>query len=224
MKRLMLTIVVGMGLFALVGCSPSLSYITIPVTGTTETTATTDTLPTTQTTGLISTTTDSPTSIVIRTKDDLAKVGSDLTYPCAIMFSNYIAGVGYSSWLRDDNTAVLGHNSGDVMALRIYNDHDEPCVFSIKYDSSFLSPTTYSETGDTVYSAPPLGAENWVNIKYPEITILPHELTTVPFSFKAPVNTVLPDNWEFRIVVTNETYANMIIANGAVRVLVTTQK
>ena len=227
MKRLMLIIVVGMMLFVFVGCN-SITYLTIPVSTTpvftTETTIMQTSLVTETTTEISETTTPIASAIVIKTKDDLKKVGSDLAYPLDIQFPNYLVGVKYSIWLRDDNTAVLGHNSGDVLGIKIYNDHDVPCVFAINYWDGFASPTTYSQISGIVFQAPPIDAVNWVNIKHHEVTLLPYELATIPITFQVPVGTVVPDNWEFDISVTNETFANMITGNVGVRCLVMLQK
>lgn len=255
-------------------------------------------------------TTTVPTHIL--TMDDLLKSDQDVVYPTAIMFTNFGAGASISVWFLDDKTPVFGHDSGDKLAIKIYNSHDEPATFSIQYadinpyayqqgtvsgtvgstkltgigtkwsaikdlavkgliiegdnnqyqiskiiDDTHLELTsplkgTFLHNEDTntdslvfpkggvytdclyeidvyqshadatgkYYDLAPADAIDCVKISEPTITIQPHGLATVPFSIKLTKQEKFPQNWEFRLVVTNVTNAAQIMTNQAVRVLI----
>ena len=155
--------------------------------------------------------------LVIKTKEDLLKSNSDIVYPAAIQFGNYLAGVNTNIWYQDDNTPVFGHNGGDVLTIKIYNANNYNAVFSLQY-ADIVKPTTFQD-GSTIYQPEP-DAVNWVTISHPEITLLAHQLLGIPISLNIPVGSVCPPNWEFRITVTDVTNETQIYTNQQVRVLV----
>jgi hypothetical protein len=167
------------------------------------------------------TTTTQDTPLVINDKQDLLKATSDITYPAAIIVNNYIAGDNIYLWMLDDKTPVFGHNSGDVMCVDIYNSHDQNAIFSIQYADS-VAPDTF-EGGTTVYQPEPQ-AVNWVTIKYPIINVEAHQLLGIPISLDVPAGTSLPPFWEFRITVTDDTFAGQYYTNTQVRFLVSTMQ
>jgi hypothetical protein len=97
------------------------------------------------TTAAISTTAVEVTTVPthILTMDDLLKSGEDVVYPTAIMFDNFNGGVNMGTWFLDDKTPVFGHASGDKLAIKIYNSHDEPATFSIQYAD--INPYAYQQ-------------------------------------------------------------------------------
>lgn len=175
-------------------------------TGTTTTSAT-----------IPATTSTTFTPLVIKTKEDLLKSNSDIVYPAAIQFGNYLAGVNTNIWYQDDNTPVFGHNGGDVLTIKIYNANNYNAVFSLQY-ADITRPSTFQD-GSTIYQPEP-DAVNWVTIAHPEITLLAHQLLGIPISLNIPVGAICPPNWEFRITVTDVTNETQIYTNQQVRVLV----
>lgn len=172
-------------------------------------------------TSITTTTRTSVTPLTINTKEDLLKATTYLYYPYEISFNNYLVGIKIQTWTQDDKTPVFGHNAGDVMCIDIYNANDYNTVFSLEYENIY-SPSTF-EDGSTVYQPEP-DAVNWVDIKNPTITLLPHQLLGVPISLDVPAETICPPNWEFRITVTDVTDEAMICENYQVRCLVNMMK
>lgn len=211
--------------------TPKITPLVVPTSDVTSTTQ--DTITTTGTS--TETTTPLAGAVVIRTQDDLKKIDGDVIYPAVIMFPDYLAGVNLGTWLADDRTAVLGHNYGDMMAIKVFNNHDTPCVFTISYDRNFFFDTTLdsndmnnyvtsSAKEGVIFQKAPIDAINWITIKISETTLQPYELAKIPISFQVPVGTILPDNWEFRITVTNVTTTGFVMMNGDIRCLVSMQR
>jgi hypothetical protein len=166
---------------------------------------------------IVTTTGTSVTPLAINTKEDLLKATTYLYYPYEISFNNYIAGVNQYLWTNDDNTPVFGHNAGDVMCIEIYNANGYNTVFDLEYRDEVESRTF--ENGSTVYQPEPR-AVDWVTIKTPAITLLPHQLLGISVSLHVPAGTICQPNWGFEIVVTDVTDETMIYENYGVRFLV----
>ncbi len=164
--------------------------------------------------------TPSHTPLVINTEADLLKLNTDLVYPCAIIVDNCPEGYIVNEWLNRDRTPVFGHAEMDTMTIRIYNSHNEPAVFSLKYQDISDNTSYYSITDKYYYKAPP-EAKNWLTIAYPFVSLQPHELASVPISLLIPVGASVPPSWEFQIVVNNDTFSKQIVTNSGVRYLIT---
>jgi hypothetical protein len=161
-----------------------------------------------------------PTSI--NSESDLYKLGKDVVYPGDIQIPNCLEGINYCLWGTDDDTPILGHKAGDGMAIRIYNGHNEPCIFRLEY-VDIPEKHHYSIT-NLDYDVAPKEASAWLSLPIPEISVNAHELASVPLSFNIPVGKSTPEQWEFIITVTNVTYKNQVSGNMGIRFLVTMAK
>jgi hypothetical protein len=91
------------------------------------------------------------------------------------------------------------------------------------YVGCFYEIDVYQSHADATgkyYEEAPSDTIDCVKISNPTITIQPHGLATVPFSIKLNKQEKYPQNWEFRLIVTNVTNASQIMTNQAVRVLI----
>ncbi len=223
MKRLLLVVPL-LGILFLTSCevlTPQAVSFTIPMT----TTTLSSQLPTETSTlippvSAVAFTTAKPKITEVKKKDDLALLDGDLVYPAVIQFKDFLVGYPVTNWTNYDYQPVLGHHIDDVRGIKIYNNHDESAVFTVQ-----VLKTTKVTTADVAkgvrFSPTPVGIDNWVSIKYPAATLAPKELATIPFSFKIPVGTIVPDDWEFRLVVRDVTFSqDMMVVAPEVRVLV----
>ena len=219
MKRLIWLLPI---LLILTSCS-SLGIVNEVITPTNSTTtvSTTDVVTTADpiiitSTATTTTTTTTNTPLVIKTPQDLLKSPNDIVYPCEISFNNYIAGNNEYLWYSDDKTPVF-IIARDVLCVEIYNANDYNAVFNLTYEN-INSPETFQ--GGTIEYQPETQAQNWVTIKYPAITLLPHQLLGIPITLDVPYGTVLPSNWEFDINVADATNASELSTQEQVRCLV----
>jgi hypothetical protein len=217
---LLLTSCTGLGIInevittAAVSTVSTTTPVTISTTSVATTTAETTPIPITTTT----TTTTMPTTLpTINTKEDLLKLTSYVCYPYEVSFNGYIAGVNQQLWTNDDKTPVFGHNAGDTMCIDVYNANDYNTVFSLEYRDE-VEPRTF-DNGSIVYQPEPR-AVNWVTIKSPEITLLPHQILGIPVALHVPAQTICQPNWGFEVVVTDITDQTMIDRNYGTRFLV----
>ena len=218
---LLLTSCTGLGIVnevitTIVSTAPTTTPVAISTTPVTTSTTTVDTTPISITTTTATTT--MPTTLpAINTKEDLLKLTSYICYPYEVSFNGYIAGVNQQLWTGDDKTPVFGHNAGDTMCIDVYNANDYNTVFSLEYRDE-VEPRTF-QNGSIVYQPEPR-AVNWVTIKSPKITLLPHQLLGIPVSLDVPAQTICQQNWGFEVVVTDITDQTLIDRNYGVRFLV----
>jgi len=159
--------------------------------------------------------------LLLNNRDDFEKLSMDIVYPDNIIVTGYVPGFNIDKWLMNDNTPMLGHGSYDTMAIKIYNSENTTSEFSLQY-ADIVDKAFNSATGLT-YSVAPKNAKDWLTISKSPISLAAHELASVPISFQMPDGASAPDNWEFRITVTNETIKTQISANQQVRFLVSMQ-
>lgn len=113
-----------------------------------------------------------------------------------------------------DNYGITSVNSNTSITLA------SPLVSSYNNLSYTINwyRTVAGATGDTIYTNAP-NASKWINMPA-TVTLAPYQLKSIPIRIDIPSGSVVPNNWDARITVTDISNETQIMSNEQVRLLV----
>lgn len=146
--------------------------------------------------------------------------------PAYFEFGEVIPGAVIDTWTVDGMVEIgaerIGYVRGGTLWLLLYNGSDAPSVFELECINAPRDVNPSSCTGKE-YSKAPAGFLG--SITTPTlIEVRPFSCKKVPISIKVPGNLTYPEQWEFRILVTDAEASGLVGTGLEIRFFYTMKK
>lgn len=146
--------------------------------------------------------------------------------PAYFEFGEVVPGAIIDTWTVGGMVEIgkerIGYARGETLWLLLYNGLDTPSTFELQCINAPRDVNPSSCTGKEYLKAPVgfLGSITTPNL----VEVQPFSCRKVPISIKLPVGLVYPDQWEFRILVTDAKASGLVSTGLEIRFFYTMRK
>jgi hypothetical protein len=126
--------------------------------------------------------------------------------PAYFEFGSVIPGATIDTWTKNGEVRIgaerISYIPGDPLWILLYNGVDRDVTFTLQVINAPLD-INHSDITKKDYSKAPDGSLVGVSLPIPLVTIQPKSCVKVPISILVPNGPAYPNQWEFRILITN---------------------